>query len=61
MQVLETPTKNVVSFSPLLRQYTLEEFWDLAEPKDRAHYELIKEICLWFHHQIHLMEISMRD
>ena len=42
MQVLETPTKNVVSFSPLLRQYTLEEFWDLPEPKDRAHYELIK-------------------
>ena len=42
MQVLETPTKKVVSFSPLLRQYTLEEFWDLPEPKDRAHYELIK-------------------
>ena len=41
MQVLETPTTNVVSFSPLLRRYTLEEFWDLPEPEDRAHYELI--------------------
>jgi len=42
MQVLETPTANAVSFSPLLRQYTLEEFWALPEPEDRAHYELIK-------------------
>src|SRR5437588_4472494 len=41
MQVLETPTANVVSFSPLLRRYTLEEFWELPEPEDRAHYELI--------------------
>src|SRR6266571_1483878 len=41
MQVLETPTTNVISFSPLLRRYTLEEFWDLPEPEDRAHYELI--------------------
>src|SRR6266700_4219615 len=41
MQVLETPTRNVVSFSPLLRRYTLDEFWALPEPEDRAHYELI--------------------
>ena len=41
MQVLETPTTNVVSFSPLLRRYTLDEFWELPEPEDRAHYELI--------------------
>lgn len=28
-------------FSPLLRRYTLQEFWALAEPEDRFHYELI--------------------
>ncbi|MGZ8848310.1 MAG: Uma2 family endonuclease [Pyrinomonadaceae bacterium] len=42
MQVLETPTTNAISFSPLVKQYTLEEFWALPEPEDRAHYELIK-------------------
>src|SRR5258708_6496354 len=42
MQVLETPATNAVSFSPLLRQYTLEEFWALPEPADRSRYELIK-------------------
>ena len=41
MQVLETPTANVVSFSPLLRRYTLQEFWELPDPGDRARYELI--------------------
>lgn len=28
-------------FSPLLHRYTLQEFWDLAEPEDRYHYDLI--------------------
>ncbi len=28
-------------FSPLLRHYTLEEFWALPDPTDRSHYELI--------------------
>lgn len=28
-------------FSPLLHQYTLQEFWALAEPEDRCHYDLI--------------------
>lgn len=28
-------------FSPLLRRYTLEEFWALPEPEDRFHYDLI--------------------
>jgi len=42
MQVLESPIATVVSFSPLLRRYSLEEFWALPEPEDRAHYELIK-------------------
>jgi Uma2 family endonuclease len=28
-------------FSPLLRRYTLQEFWTLAEPEDRYHYDLI--------------------
>lgn len=30
-----------VAFSPLLHQYTLEEFWELPEPDDRCHYDLI--------------------
>ena len=41
MQVLETPTTNVISFSPLVRRYTLEEFWELSDPGDCASYELI--------------------
>ena len=28
-------------FSPLIRSYTLQEFWALAEPDDRYHYDLI--------------------
>jgi len=28
-------------FSPLIRRYTLQEFWALAEPNDRYHYDLI--------------------
>ena len=40
--MLEVPTTTTeVFFSPLLRQYTLEEFWALPEPKDRSRYELI--------------------
>lgn len=42
MQALDTPTTTAISFSPLVKQYTLEEFWALPEPPDRAHYELIK-------------------
>lgn len=42
MQVLDTPTTTTISFSPLVKQYTLEEFWALPEPEERAHYELIK-------------------
>ena len=37
MQALKTSDQ--VDFS---RRYTLEEFWALPEPEDRAHYELIK-------------------
>ena len=40
MQVIETPA-TPINFSPLLRQYTLEEFWALPEPEDRGHYDLI--------------------
>ena len=29
------------AFSPLLRRYTLEEFWGLPDPGDRSHYDLI--------------------
>ena len=30
-----------LAFSPLLRHYSLEEFWELPEPPDRWHYDLI--------------------
>jgi Uma2 family endonuclease len=41
MQVFETPKIIEPIFSPLVRQYTLEEFWALPDPGDRSHYELI--------------------
>jgi len=34
MQVLEQTTE--VSFSPLLRRYTLEEFWGLPDPGEKV-------------------------
>ena len=39
MQVIEVATQ--INFSPLSRQYTLEEFWALPEREDHARYELI--------------------
>ena len=39
MQSIEIKQEPV--FSPLLRQYTLQEFWALPEPQDRSRYELI--------------------
>ena len=30
-----------INFSPLMRRYTLEEFWELPEREDHAHYNLI--------------------
>jgi Uma2 family endonuclease len=30
-----------INYSPLLHRYTLEEFWELPDPGDRSHYELI--------------------
>lgn len=44
MQVLDVPkAKSLIPplFSPLLRKYTLEEFWAIPEPSDLAHHELI--------------------
>jgi Uma2 family endonuclease len=41
MAISETTEIMGPVFSPLLRRYTLEEFWALAEPADRSHYELI--------------------
>jgi len=42
MQNLEAPlTSTQISFSPLVKEYTLEEFWALPDPGDRSHYELI--------------------
>ena len=29
-----------INFSPLTRRYTLEEFWELSEREDHAHYNL---------------------
>ena len=43
MQVLETIQPNI-AFSSLLKRYTLTEFWDLPEPADRSHYELIEGV-----------------
>lgn len=37
----ETQTSIEINFSPLLRRYTLEEFWALPEREDHAHYNLI--------------------
>ena len=39
MQSLEVREEAI--FSPLLRRYTLEEFWALPDPNDRSHHELI--------------------
>jgi Uma2 family endonuclease len=41
MQELKTGTSIEVNFSPLLRRYTLEEFWALPEREDHARYNLI--------------------
>ena len=43
MQVLET-VQTAINFSPLLKRYTLEEFWALPEPEDHSHYELIEGV-----------------
>lgn len=43
MQVLESVKTNI-AFSPLLKRYSLREFWDLPEPEDRSHYELIEGV-----------------
>jgi Uma2 family endonuclease len=40
MATLEAVDTQII-FSPLLRQYSLEEFWDLPEPADGWHYDLI--------------------
>ena len=40
MSISET-TELAPAFSPLLRRYTLEEFWRLSDPEGRAHYDLI--------------------
>src|ERR1043166_2647201 len=37
----ETQTSIEINFSPLLRRYTLEEFWALPEREDHARYNLI--------------------
>lgn len=42
MHVLDHPSE--VSFSPMLRRYTLAEFWALPEPGDRSHYDLIEGV-----------------
>src|SRR5207247_66829 len=34
----------VITTSPLVKTYTLQEFWDLPEPSDRSKLELIKGV-----------------
>src|SRR5438876_10071356 len=34
----------VVTTSPLVKTYTLQEFWDLPEPQDHSKLELIKGV-----------------
>lgn len=41
MPVIEMIETSAVTYSPLLRHYTLEEFYQLPDPRDRSHYELI--------------------
>ena len=41
MQVLDTTKVPPISFSSLAHSYSLQEFWELPEPEDRSHYELI--------------------
>jgi Uma2 family endonuclease len=41
MSISETIGAPPPAFSPLVRRYTLEEFWALNEPAGGAHYELI--------------------
>jgi len=41
MQALEVHKPIEVNFSPLMRRYTLEEFWALPEREDHARYNLI--------------------
>lgn len=43
MQVIENVGASV-TFSPLLKRYTLDEFWAIPEPDDRSHYELIEGV-----------------
>lgn len=43
MQILET-IQTDIAFSSLLKRYTLREFWDLPEPVDPSHYELIEGV-----------------
>ena len=40
-------TEVEINFSPLAHHYTLEEFWEIPDPEDRSHYELIGGICSW--------------
>jgi Uma2 family endonuclease len=44
MQVLDSIQNAQIIFSPLLKKYTLEEFWDLPEQNDRSTYELIEGV-----------------
>jgi Uma2 family endonuclease len=41
MTIVHTTGTLAPAFSPLLRRYTLEEFFALPDPEGRAHYELI--------------------
>ena len=38
---MSTKTSNKINTSPLVKTYTLEEFWQLPDPPDRSKLELI--------------------
>jgi hypothetical protein len=58
MQDLDTQTSIEVNFSPLLRRYTLEEFWALPEREDHARYNLIGGFLFRFRRQTRLTGMS---
>jgi hypothetical protein len=42
-EIIPTPAPQLF-FSSLLRRYSLVELWEIHEPNDRSHYELIEGV-----------------
>jgi hypothetical protein len=54
MQALETQTSIEVNFSPLLRRYTLEEFWACPNARTMRAITSLEDFFLWFRRQTRL-------